>query len=138
MADCDPTKEDQCFYYYYEMETLSPLKQMLLSFYFIIQTISTVGYGDVNPKSNNEMLFDIFVMLNGVIIFSYSVSALSNVSILTQDFHGQKLQNLRTLRRARHRVGRPGVQPQNSEKTRIHQSVSHLPPNRPKRVPPVS
>jgi hypothetical protein len=38
-----------------------------------------VGYGDVNPKSNNEMLFDIFVMLNGVIIFSYSVSALSNV-----------------------------------------------------------
>ena len=43
--------------------------------YFSITTLSTVGYGDLRPKSNLEMIFVIVFMLLGVGYFSYIMSS---------------------------------------------------------------
>jgi len=43
--------------------------------YFSITTLSTVGYGDLAPKSNVEMVFVIMFMLCGVAYFSYIMSS---------------------------------------------------------------
>jgi hypothetical protein len=39
--------------------------------YYAITTLSTVGYGDLFPINNAEMILGIFVMLIGVAYFSY-------------------------------------------------------------------
>ena len=43
--------------------------------YFSITTLSTVGYGDLNPISNLEKLLGIFIMLAGVAFFSFVMSS---------------------------------------------------------------
>ena len=45
--------------------------QLLISCYYVLTTLSTVGYGDYFPISNNERVFAIFLMLGGVAFFSY-------------------------------------------------------------------
>ena len=38
--------------------------------YYELTTLSTVGYGDIFPISNNEQLFAIFFIGGGIIFFS--------------------------------------------------------------------
>jgi len=39
--------------------------------YFTFTTLSTVGFGDFNPKSDGERVLTIVILLFGVAIFSY-------------------------------------------------------------------
>ena len=43
-------------------------------FYFVLTTLSTVGYGDFYPVSTVEMVVTSIVMLGGVAFFSYIMS----------------------------------------------------------------
>ena len=43
-------------------------------FYFVLTTLSTVGYGDFYPVSTTEMIVTSIVMLGGVAFFSYIMS----------------------------------------------------------------
>ena len=45
--------------------------RFISSCYFSITTLSTVGYGDLFPISNTEMILSIFIMLAGVGFFSF-------------------------------------------------------------------
>ena len=51
----------------------------LVSLYFTITTITTVGYGDISATSSTERVFCIFIMLMGVIGFSFATGALSSI-----------------------------------------------------------
>ena len=51
----------------------------LTSFYFIITTMTTVGYGDISGQNNLERTVSIFIMLVGVISFSFATGALSSI-----------------------------------------------------------
>jgi potassium voltage-gated channel Eag-related subfamily H protein 8 len=44
--------------------------RVIISCYFALTTLSTVGYGDLYPISTNEKLFGIVVMLLGIVFFS--------------------------------------------------------------------
>ena len=39
--------------------------------YFAFTTLATVGFGDYNPKADEERLFVVIIFLSGVSIFSY-------------------------------------------------------------------
>ena len=43
---------------------------MILSTYFTLTTLSTVGFGDYAPRSDPERMFGAFVLMFGVAIFS--------------------------------------------------------------------
>lgn len=43
----------------------------MISFYFALTTLSTVGYGDFYPVSNLERTLAIIIMVSGVGFFSY-------------------------------------------------------------------
>ncbi|CDW81599.1 cation channel family protein [Stylonychia lemnae] len=51
----------------------------ITSFYFTVTTIVTVGYGDIHAYSIGEKYMSIFLMIIGVIAFSYVTGALSNI-----------------------------------------------------------
>lgn len=47
--------------------------------YFIVQTVATVGYGDVNPTNTKERIFLICLMLIGVVAFSFIAGSLTSI-----------------------------------------------------------
>lgn len=47
-------------------------------FYFIIVTLTTVGYGDVTPRTYNEKVLVILLILIGIFIFSAITAAMSS------------------------------------------------------------
>ena len=55
----------------YQLDDTPGYYKMITSCYFSITTLSTVGYGDLSPRSNAEMVLGIFIMLGGVAFFSY-------------------------------------------------------------------
>lgn len=49
------------------------------SFYFSVTTIVTVGYGDITAVSVGEKIMCVFLMITGVIAFSFATGALSSI-----------------------------------------------------------
>lgn len=64
----------------------------IASFYFILATITTVGYGDVNASTEAEMIFCCVLMVIGVIAYSISISYLSSI-IQAQDAKKAEFKN---------------------------------------------
>jgi type III secretory pathway component EscS len=59
----------------------------LTSLYFSAMTITTVGYGDIHPLSNNEHVVCILMMLLGGIIWAYVIGVLTAI-VSNLDQHG--------------------------------------------------
>ena len=53
-----------------------PITDLLTALYFAMVTMSTVGYGDILPKTLEARMFAISVMVLGITVFAASVSAL--------------------------------------------------------------
>ena len=51
----------------------------LNSIYWSVTTMLTVGYGDITPKNEVEMLFNILAMLFGCIMFGYSLNGIGEI-----------------------------------------------------------
>jgi hypothetical protein len=45
--------------------------RLLIATYFAFTSLSTVGFGDLNPRSNYERSFMMLILLFGVAIFSF-------------------------------------------------------------------
>lgn len=64
------------------MQGLNDANQLLLyltSLYWIAQTITTVGYGDITPNNYIEQIICILAMLAGVIFFSFTIGTLTSL-----------------------------------------------------------
>lgn len=53
----------------------------VMSVYWAITTLSTVGYGDLHPVNEYEMLFDIFFMLFNLGLTSYLIGNMTNLVV---------------------------------------------------------
>lgn len=72
------------------------------SLYMTIITMTTVGFGEIHPLTYNEKLFTIFLILISIVVYGYTVTALTeylaNGKILERLKHKkvqQKIQNLK-------------------------------------------
>ena len=54
-------------------------KLYVFSCYFVVTTISTVGYGDMSASTDLERVYCIILMLTGVSIFTFISGALSSI-----------------------------------------------------------
>lgn len=52
-----------------------PIRTLAEGFYFAIVTMSTVGYGDIVPRSLDARLFVISIIILGITVFATSISA---------------------------------------------------------------
>jgi hypothetical protein len=60
-------------------DTEDDLDLYILSFYFIVTTVTTVGYGDYSPDNRYERVFCMFLMIIGVSSFTFVSGALSSI-----------------------------------------------------------
>ena len=57
----------------------TPGGRYLVSFYFTVQTITTVGYGDMDITTPTEMIFCTMIMIIGVISFTFASGSLASI-----------------------------------------------------------
>ena len=63
------------------MDEHSNVYQSLAVMYFAFTTLSTVGFGDFNPKSDTGRLLCAFILLFGVSIFSYILGIFKEIIV---------------------------------------------------------
>ena len=63
----------------YDLIDESNYKIYVSAFYFTVTTITTVGFGDMSPKTTNERIFVSCLMMLGVIGFSFATGSLSSI-----------------------------------------------------------
>ncbi len=68
------------------------------SFYFVVITILTIGYGDISPKKESTRTFSIFFILSCVIIFA---TAIHNIGDALMEAKQDRLQQLIIYSRVR-------------------------------------
>ncbi len=56
--------------------------QYLSAFYFIIYTMMTVGYGDVIPRGDRQMVLAIFIEVLGVMLFAFIIATTQRLAQL--------------------------------------------------------
>ena len=53
----------------------------LTSLYFVIVTVTTVGYGDITGDSIPEVLFQMVLLILGTLVYSFIISYISNIIV---------------------------------------------------------
>lgn len=54
-------------------------RKYIISLYWALVTLATIGYGDIRPYSQNEQIFSIFWMVFALYFVSFSISSLSSM-----------------------------------------------------------
>jgi hypothetical protein len=74
----------------------------IVSFYWTLTTVTTVGYGDINAGTTAERLYNLIIMSFGVLIYSFTIGSLSSI-VSTLDAKtaemNQKLQILASIKK---------------------------------------
>lgn len=58
---------------------MTTFHKLTLMVYYASTSLSTVGFGDYYPISDNERLFTVIILLFGVMIFSYIMGEFINI-----------------------------------------------------------
>ncbi len=74
----------------------------LISVYWTLTTVTTVGYGDVSANTIGEKIYNLIIMACGVIMYSFAIGSLTNI-VMNFDKHNsiinQKLLILKSIKR---------------------------------------
>ena len=60
------------------------------SYYFVVITLSTIGYGDLYPKTDPGKIFTIFFVIIGLALFSGLITTLVNRARIRKEHRLQK------------------------------------------------
>ena len=64
-----------------DLRNYSEFERMIICCYFVLTTLSTVGYGDMSPNTNTEKIIGISLMIVGIAFFSYIMGNFNDVLI---------------------------------------------------------
>ena len=78
------------------MEKDPEARKMLTVWYFMITTLTTVGYGDLYPVSTEEYAVMILILLLGVAFFAYVIGVINDLvfSITTSEMEDTNMDEL--------------------------------------------
>ena len=57
----------------------SPDNLYILSFYWTLTTVTTVGYGDISAGTTPERVYNLFIMSIGVLMYSFAIGSLTSI-----------------------------------------------------------
>jgi len=86
---CEPKAVGDAGYFiiHFELFDRTPLQNLVIVTYFAFTSLSTVGFGDYNPRSDEERIFCGFILLFGVAIFSYIMGIFIEILQKYQDLN---------------------------------------------------
>jgi hypothetical protein len=64
---------------YFGLESNSNPRNTIIGIYYSMTTLSTVGFGDYNPRSNSERILAVALLIFGVSMFSYIMGEILNL-----------------------------------------------------------
>lgn len=64
---------------HYGLTNKSLIQKYLYSLYWSTVTIMTVGYGDITPQNQREILFTLFAVFCGCIVFGFNLNTIASV-----------------------------------------------------------
>lgn len=71
--------DDQCWVVQRGIQDQEDAYLYLTSAYWALQTITTVGYGDISARTQSELVLSVLWMVFGVGFFSFTIGNLSSV-----------------------------------------------------------
>ena len=83
--------------YIHDYDTAPISEQYIACLYFIVTTITTVGYGDITSKNPAEQIFCILLMIIGVIAYSMTISSITNIMSASNQKQKSLLEKLNIL-----------------------------------------
>lgn len=75
------TTTSQNFIDTYKLRQKEEFDRMIICCYFVLTTLSTVGYGDISPQTNSEKIIGISLMILGIAFFSYIMGNFNDVLV---------------------------------------------------------
>jgi hypothetical protein len=72
-------QQPESTYYAWKFGEMDDVRRIILSWYYSMTTLTTVGYGDYYPRTNIEIILAIIYMLAGVVFFSYIMSSMNDI-----------------------------------------------------------
>lgn len=73
---------------------IDPKAAYLKAVYWSVSTLATVGYGDITPETNEEMIYAICVMMMGFVMYGYLIG---NIAGLLNNFDPVKQEHVSNL-----------------------------------------
>lgn len=70
----------------------------LASLYFVITTLSTVGFGDIKPVNDSERILCILIMVVGVFFYSYTIGSITAIMTRSQRKEFKLQEQIRIMR----------------------------------------
>jgi len=84
-------------------------QQYMVAFYWTITTLTTIGYGDITPRSEMQLVYVTFVMLLGAAIYGIIIGNIANIiasiDIAKSKFR-EKMENISTFLKYRNIPGK--------------------------------
>jgi hypothetical protein len=71
--------------------------QYISSMHFAIQSITTVGYGDVTPQNDGERLFVVLALLLGITVFGYAIGSIIALIVAHDQRRSRFLDKMRSI-----------------------------------------
>ena len=75
----DEESQMEYFIEYFSIESFDKSYNTILIMYYAFTSLSTVGFGDLHPRSDIERIFCSFMLLFGVAVFSYLMGCFINI-----------------------------------------------------------
>mmetsp|Transcript_20462 Transcript_20462/g.27654 ORF Transcript_20462/g.27654 Transcript_20462/m.27654 type:complete len:209 (+) Transcript_20462:811-1437(+) len=79
------TEDEFTFYNVNSLGDLTDMENLTIVVYFMFTTLSTVGFGDFNPKSELERVIMTFILLIGVACFSWIMGQFIQILMQVQN-----------------------------------------------------
>ena len=73
------------------------LSRYLSAFYWVIESLTTVGYGEIIPATNAQKIYAIFVMITGVGVYGYVIGNVASILSKRDPAKSQYFNNLEQL-----------------------------------------
>jgi hypothetical protein len=82
----------------YNSSSIDNITKYITSLYWVVETLSTVGYGDIIPSNNLQYLYATVIMLFGVGMYGFIIGNVANILAKSNPARTQFFNNLEQLK----------------------------------------